>query len=529
MDPIERLVVWLGFEVDDKEAKRKVDGWLDALAGVVAVGAAAGAALVKLGVDAARAGDEVAKTARAYRLSAEELGQVEFAAQRAGVERLDEGLRSLVRNAEAFVRGAGEAKDAFAGLGISQADAKRMGTVELLDAIADGFQRVGDERPREAWLQRIFGESGGEFVNLLRDGADGVRALRHEAEVLGYVISNEDAAASEEFVDSLTDLQAIATGLARRIGFRVLPALQRWADWMRVLWDRNRMIVLGGIDRMADTAADAFDRLRGPLGAVVGFLTVWAGLRFARAGVSALEAIPGLGTALAGIAGVAPGLLAAAAGLLALYLAADDLAAFMAGDDSVLEDITDRLGITDDVRHKLEQVRDLLREVGDAAGVLGGDAWDWAGVAATKVGRLARALAAVVTSSREFQAAWAMSPLSGIDDAARWFTNWLANDRAIEGFSRLADSTGEERAGLLARLAAGSIGESGFDRTVWATRALPSVGMGNAGSGVLRDVTVNTPIYVTVPPGTSRADMDALARQLADLNAREVRVALEAP
>ena len=527
MDPIERLVVWLGFEVDDKEAKRKVDGWLDALAGVVAVGAAAGAALVKLGVDAARAGDEAAKTARQFRLSAQELGELQFAADRSGLtaSQISTGFRSLVRNAEAFGRGAGEATQAFAAFGITAADVKRLGTADLIDRIADGFARLEgqDAVPREAFLQRVFGdEAGGGFVNLLKDGSEGLRALRREATLLGITISEQDAKASERFVDSLTDLRAIAVGLARRIGFGMLPALQSWADWLRVVWDRNRMLVLSGLDRSIDLSTAALERMRGPLGAVVGLLTAWSSFRIAKESVDILKQLPGIGPVLTKLGARAPMVLGLAAGVLALVVALDDLAAFMAGEDSVLEDITDRLGITEELRSKLEQVRDLLLATKDALVSIGGNSWDWASVASTRVGRLAKALAAVVTSSREFQAAWAMSPLSGLDDAARWFTNWLANDKAAAGFELLAAASPQQQRVELSSALGDLVGISRAPGI-----AGPAVGAG--GSGVrVGDRTANVTLTVNIDPN-SPLDPERFAQVISDRVGKEVRVALEAP
>ncbi|MGH7498678.1 MAG: hypothetical protein ACREL3_07495, partial [Gemmatimonadales bacterium] len=104
----------------------------------------------------------------------------------------------------------------FIGLSVDQALLKVFGAVSQL---TDGFEK-------QEVAQGLFGRSGAALIPLMNDLAgNGFARLSAEAERLGLVISTQDAAAADEFSDSLKGLEAVTFSLARGLTSDLLPSL----------------------------------------------------------------------------------------------------------------------------------------------------------------------------------------------------------------------------------------------------------------------------------------------------------------
>jgi len=193
---------------------REVGKEIAAVAGVIA---AAGAAITGLVMKIARWGDELAKASKKVGVTVEFLSAMDYAAQISGAQlaSLTTGLRRLARAASDTTYGLTTYKRAFESLGMTVVDSQgRLKEVEVLFMeLVDALQKVESESKKVALAQELLGRGGAELKPLLDQGAAGIHALMEEAKELGIVLSTEEAAQYEEFVDSTTRLKSALKGL----------------------------------------------------------------------------------------------------------------------------------------------------------------------------------------------------------------------------------------------------------------------------------------------------------------------------
>tara|TARA_Y100000310_G_scaffold338183_1_gene427136 strand:+ start:2730 stop:4733 length:2004 start_codon:yes stop_codon:yes gene_type:complete len=252
-----------------------------------AAGAAAATGLAALVVKTATMGDEVAKTSRKVGVGAETLSALRHAADLSGVSvgELNTGLRMLASNAFDTMRGVGEAKDAFAALNIEATDINGniKGTNELLMEVAERFALMADGTTKTALAMDIFGRSGASLINLLNQGATGIRVMTREAKELGITFDQAAAEQAEMFIDSLTRIQGLVKGLAISIGVDLMKPMtvivERMVEWGKA----NREIIATRINdvvwqfvQIIDQTARILPFLADAVGLVTKSFSGWA-------------------------------------------------------------------------------------------------------------------------------------------------------------------------------------------------------------------------------------------------------------
>ena len=194
------------------------------IAGALSIGALS--SFVKTSIDAA---DAARKSAQAVGLATEEYTALTYAAKLAGVgsSELDAGLSKLNRTIDAAANGGATQIQAFDRLGISvvAASGQIKSSDQVLAEVADRFQQMPDGVEKSALAMELFGRSGTKLIPMLNGGAAGLEALRKEAEALGLVISDKQAAQAEVFNDNITRLGQATTGAGNKISADLLPSL----------------------------------------------------------------------------------------------------------------------------------------------------------------------------------------------------------------------------------------------------------------------------------------------------------------
>jgi len=173
--------------------------------------------------------DTIAKLSHKIGVGTETLSAYRLATELSGttMEVFAVGLRTAIKNAYDMTQGTGEAKDAFEELGITvtEENGKMKSGEEIMLAVADKLMLLDDASRRTALAQKIFGRSGTELLPMMEKGRAGIEAMKEEARALGITFTDETAAASEEYNDSLARMNAGFEGLKMRIGNAVIPAL----------------------------------------------------------------------------------------------------------------------------------------------------------------------------------------------------------------------------------------------------------------------------------------------------------------
>lgn len=225
-----------GLSKADYQAKQRLDSIAKnakiagAAIGAAFVAAAAATALaVKKSIDNM---DDMSKLAQSTGVAIESLTALGYAGDLAGVpiETLGANMVKLTKNMSDAAKGTGDAKDAFAAMGVSVTDAngKLKSSDDMLGELADKFSSYKDGAEKTALAVAIFGRSGAQMVPMLNAGSEGLKQATDEAQRFGQVISQEAATAAENFNDNISRLQLIQEGWVNQLAASVLPQLNNF-------------------------------------------------------------------------------------------------------------------------------------------------------------------------------------------------------------------------------------------------------------------------------------------------------------
>jgi len=400
MATIRELLVKLGVDadLDSVEAfEQGIDNVTAAVGKLIAAAGVATAAIGGLAYATAAQGDAAAKAAARTGTTAEEYQRLAYAADKSSVstEMLEVALTkqtSAVNKAIAEGRDYIEVTDGV-NIAIRNADGTLKSQTQIMEETADAIANASSEQEALAIAQAIYGEElGAKMLPLLKLGGEGIAGLGQQAEDLGLVLSNETAAASEVFNDSLTDLQAIAKGLANVFGEALIPVITRLTEGLRDWYLANKEVIRQNLQVWADRLATAveflgiaFSRLDKIIQDTVGYGPILATIAAGVAAIGAAWAGAQVATIVSGITAamstlgvtfgtlvstVAPFIAAAAlvaASLTAIYLAVDDLLTYMRGGDSLIGRFIERFreseGIGGTVARLFEQLGATLGEL----------------------------------------------------------------------------------------------------------------------------------------------------------------------
>jgi hypothetical protein len=204
-------------------------GFTAIAAGVAALGAGLVAQAVKMQEVAEQIGD----LSQRLGASTEALSQYRFAAEAAGVsfETLTMGLQRMTRRISEASLGSGEAKDALLELGLSAERMKSLRPEQQFELLADRLASVKEPADRVRLAMRLFDSEGVALLQMMGNGADGIRRWREEADRLGITMTEDMVQAAQRSKLELLNLRTAFEGLAIRLLNYVGPALAEIARW----------------------------------------------------------------------------------------------------------------------------------------------------------------------------------------------------------------------------------------------------------------------------------------------------------
>ncbi len=206
---------------------RRATSLKSAVSGLLIVGAAT--ALVRFAKSAVEAADDIAKTAKSIGITGEELQELRFAAELAGVEtaEFDKGLQT-------FVRLVGQAQVGTGALvtELNKYDPALLNTLKQTETASEAFEiymeaiaRAPNEFGRAQLAQAAYGRAGKRMAVLALEGADGIRRAREEARELGIVIDNRTLASAEELNDQFTRMTRVFGVNFQRVMLSLAPTV----------------------------------------------------------------------------------------------------------------------------------------------------------------------------------------------------------------------------------------------------------------------------------------------------------------
>ncbi|MBS3742611.1 MAG: hypothetical protein KGY74_10865, partial [Candidatus Cloacimonetes bacterium] len=192
----------------------------------------------------AKFGDEMAKLSKQTGFTVEQLQKYRFAAERSGVS-----ANKMNTVLQVFQKRLGELK---AGTGSLHTRLKKLDPafMQQLKATKDTnkafrmyvnrVSQVSDKSTQAAFAQAAFSRTGIEMTRMMQGGTSAMDELGREAEETGGIISGKTAAASEKYVDQLTNMKMSIRGVKASLMETLMPAFQkaikffqRFAKWLK--------------------------------------------------------------------------------------------------------------------------------------------------------------------------------------------------------------------------------------------------------------------------------------------------------
>jgi len=226
----------------------------------LALGAAFVAGAAAMVASSIKMADESRKLAQAVGLTTEGFTGLSWAMSQSGVsqEAFSTSMKTLNKSISDTSQGIGGTNRAFKNLGISVKDSSGQlkGSEQIINEIANAFQKMPDGIQKSAAAAEIFGKSGGKLIPLLNSGEAGIKGLTDQAERLGLVISDDTARKAELFNDSLNVMTVQLRGTANLVMADFLPIMSEMADAFAKNADES-----GGVTTAADKATSAIKAL----------------------------------------------------------------------------------------------------------------------------------------------------------------------------------------------------------------------------------------------------------------------------
>lgn len=265
-ETVRELITKWGFQVDDKpleKMKESIDGVKEAVSLIGTQLLAAGGYLFGLTKSFADAGDAVTDTAYRLGVSTQALQELGYAAQLAGSnqEELNLSLLKFGKNVGDAAKGSGEAYDSLNRLsGLIGKDIVKSGgnTEQMLMDVVSAFGKMTDRTEKAKIAMDLFGMKGTSMLQFLDKGADGIAALRQEANALGYVMDEGALSAAGNFNDSIDKLKATLLGLRNIVGAQLAPVITNLIESFREWVLANREIIKENLISFSQTMLNIF-------------------------------------------------------------------------------------------------------------------------------------------------------------------------------------------------------------------------------------------------------------------------------
>lgn len=281
MSALREVIAFFGLD-HDKNSFREVDAKVERLRGsIVGLARVFTTGLIanefrNMITQTAALGDQTAKASQRLGIGTAALQELRHAAKLSGVEAgaLDQSLQYLAKNAADAANGTGEAKEAFARLGVQMRDGNGQvrSADELFGDVAEGLSRVQSQTERVGIAMRIFGRSGALLLPMLKDGKTGLAEMRQEAEALGVVMSDALLESSEEYSDTMDRLQGVIQGVKNLITEGLLPGIidagKGTLEWVKANRELISRWAVGGLKYLGEILGSVKDAVVGIAGAM---------------------------------------------------------------------------------------------------------------------------------------------------------------------------------------------------------------------------------------------------------------------
>lgn len=171
--------------------------------------------------------DNLSKMSSILGISVETLNSFQYAGKLAGLttQQTVVALRFLTKSVGEASQGLGEARVAFAALGLSVKNLVQLSPDEQFYRISDALSKITNPTQQAAVAVKIFGEQGQRVINLLRNGRRQIANAREELRKFGSVTDGPDVSRMVALRDATTRLETAWQALKDKLVVTFAPAI----------------------------------------------------------------------------------------------------------------------------------------------------------------------------------------------------------------------------------------------------------------------------------------------------------------
>lgn len=205
-------------------------------AAIVAGAAVAGGAMLGAANKAAESTDRIDKLSQKIGISRKAFQEWDFILSQSGtdIEKMQNGLKTLVQRMDESATGVGEGAETFKELGLSATDSagKMKSQEQMFEETVKTLQGMPEGADKSRLAFEMFGRAGTELMPLLNGAAGSVDEMKKKAEELGLVLSDDAIDSGVKFTDTMDQLKRSMGTAFTQIGVTVMPMLQTFFEWI---------------------------------------------------------------------------------------------------------------------------------------------------------------------------------------------------------------------------------------------------------------------------------------------------------
>lgn len=226
--------------------------------------------IVMFGNHAAEAADKVGDLSARYQIHAHTLQVYGGMVEEAGgtTEDAAAAIGKLRKAMNEAIHGGKEQAQAFAGVGISVEQLKKMAPEDVMQRMADAFKGSNKEGEKHAVLLELMGKNGTVFMDVMNQGGDAYRQRLEEMRADGSLLSQEQLKQADDYDKSWRRMQRTLDGVKMALGLKLANALestvqgiQKWIVANRALIDQKFDAFLKKLPEILEIGKDLLEGL----------------------------------------------------------------------------------------------------------------------------------------------------------------------------------------------------------------------------------------------------------------------------
>lgn len=214
------------------------------------LGAAVGA-VIGFAKHAADAADKIGDLSARYQVHSETIQVYGGLVEEAGgsTEDAAAAIGKLRKAMNEAAHGGVEQAAAFAGIGISVEQLKKMSPEEVMLQMADAFKGSNKEGEKNAVLLQLMGKNGTVYMDVMNKGSAVILERFKEMRADGSMLSDEQKQQADEFDKSWSRMQRTLEGVKNGLGLKLAKAIEPIVDGIQKWLVVNRDMIDQGFEK----------------------------------------------------------------------------------------------------------------------------------------------------------------------------------------------------------------------------------------------------------------------------------------